>query len=80
MNTEAKQQLDQSMQEEQIREALNAHWQASAAGMQTRKHDIYDDYGCRRSGLLTGHYSRRMRDMAPVPATFENAVIMKSWR
>ena len=29
---EAKQQLDQSMQEEQIREALNAHWQALAAG------------------------------------------------
>ena len=49
-------------------------------GMQARKHDIYDDYGCRRSGLLTGHYSRRVRDMAPVTATFENAVIMKSWR
>ena len=31
------------MQEEQIREALNAHWRASAAGNTTEEHDIYDD-------------------------------------
>jgi hypothetical protein len=31
------------MAEEQIREALNAHWQASAAGDATREHDIYED-------------------------------------
>jgi hypothetical protein len=31
------------MQEEQIREALNAHWQASAAGDANAEHDIYDD-------------------------------------
>ena len=31
------------MQEEQIREALNAHWQASAAGDVNAEHDIYDD-------------------------------------
>jgi len=31
------------MQEEQIREALNAHWQASAAGDLDAEHDIYDD-------------------------------------
>ena len=31
------------MQEEQIREALNTHWQASAAGDANAEHDIYDD-------------------------------------
>src|ERR1700709_1573805 len=31
------------MQEEQIREALNAHWQASAAGDADAEHGIYDD-------------------------------------
>jgi formylmethanofuran dehydrogenase subunit E len=29
--------------EEQIREALNAHWHASAAGDANPEHDIYDD-------------------------------------
>ena len=32
-----------TMQEEQIREALNKHWQASAAGDVNAEHDIYDD-------------------------------------
>ena len=31
------------MQDETIREALNAHWQASAAGDLDAEHDIYDD-------------------------------------
>jgi hypothetical protein len=31
------------MQEEEIREALNAHWLASAAGDVNAEHDIYDD-------------------------------------
>jgi hypothetical protein len=31
------------MQEETIREALNAHWQASAAGDLNAEHTIYDD-------------------------------------
>jgi hypothetical protein len=31
------------MHEEQIREALNAHWHASAAGDLNAEHDIYDD-------------------------------------
>jgi hypothetical protein len=31
------------MREEQIRDALNAHWQASAAGNLDAEHDIYDD-------------------------------------
>ncbi|HTR10911.1 MAG TPA: nuclear transport factor 2 family protein [Paraburkholderia sp.] len=31
------------MQEQAIREALNAHWQASAAGDLDAEHDIYDD-------------------------------------
>ena len=31
------------MQEEQIREALNAHWHASAAGDANAEHDIYDE-------------------------------------
>jgi hypothetical protein len=31
------------MQEEQIREALNKHWQASAAGDASAEHDIYDE-------------------------------------
>jgi hypothetical protein len=32
-----------SVQEAQIREALAAHWQASAAGDADAEHDIYDD-------------------------------------
>jgi hypothetical protein len=43
MNMEAKPQLEQSMQEEQIRTALNAHWHASAVGDLNAEHDIYDD-------------------------------------
>jgi hypothetical protein len=39
----AKPKLEQSMQEEQIRAALNTHWQASAAGDANAEHDIYDD-------------------------------------
>lgn len=31
------------MQEEQIRAALNAHWNASAAGDANAEHDIYAD-------------------------------------
>jgi hypothetical protein len=31
------------MQEQLIREALNAHWQASAAGDADAEHNIYDD-------------------------------------
>jgi hypothetical protein len=31
------------MQEEQMREALDAHWRASAAGELNAEHDIYDD-------------------------------------
>ncbi|MBS1522252.1 MAG: nuclear transport factor 2 family protein [Bacteroidetes bacterium] len=31
------------MEEEQIRKALNAHWQASATGDANAEHDIYDD-------------------------------------
>jgi ketosteroid isomerase-like protein len=31
------------MQDENIRAALNAHWQASAAGDLDAEHDIYDD-------------------------------------
>jgi hypothetical protein len=34
---------EQSMQEEQIREALNTHWNASAAGDANAEHDIYAD-------------------------------------
>ena len=37
----AEQQLEQSMQEEQIREALNAHWHASAAGDANAEHSEY---------------------------------------
>ena len=32
-----------SIQDEQIRAALNAHWQASAAGDLNAEHDIYDE-------------------------------------
>ena len=35
--------LEQSMQEEQICEALNTHWRTSAAGDANAEHDIYDD-------------------------------------
>jgi hypothetical protein len=40
---EPKPHLDQSTQEEQIREALNTHWRASAVGDANAEHDIYDD-------------------------------------
>ena len=40
---EAKQQLEQSVREQQIRESLNMHWRASAAGDLDTEHDIYDD-------------------------------------
>jgi hypothetical protein len=40
---EAKPQLEQSMQEEQIRAALNKHWLASAVGDLNAEHDTYDD-------------------------------------
>jgi hypothetical protein len=33
----------EAMKEEQIREALNAHWRASAAGDVDAEHNIYDD-------------------------------------
>src|SRR6204780_3611317 len=39
----SKPQLEQSMQEEQIREALNKHWQSSAAGDANAEHNIYED-------------------------------------
>jgi hypothetical protein len=39
----AKRQLEQPMQEEQIRAAPNAHWHASAAGDANAEHDICDD-------------------------------------
>jgi ketosteroid isomerase-like protein len=35
--------MEESMQEELIREALDAHWQASAAGDAEAEHDIYAD-------------------------------------
>ena len=38
----AKPKLEQSSKEDQIRTALNAHWQASAAGDANAEHDIYD--------------------------------------
>jgi len=41
MTTEA--QLEQSAQEERIRAALNAHWQASAVGDANAEHEIYAD-------------------------------------
>ena len=34
---------ESSIQEEEIRETLNLHWQASAAGDPDAEHDIYDD-------------------------------------
>src|SRR6266481_6204920 len=43
MNMKAKPQLEQSMQEEQIRTALNTHWHASAVGDANAEHDIYQD-------------------------------------
>jgi hypothetical protein len=38
-----KQHLEGQMQEVQIREALNEHWRASAAGDANAEQDIYDD-------------------------------------
>jgi hypothetical protein len=32
-----------SIRDKEMREALNAHWQASAAGDPNAEHDIYDD-------------------------------------
>jgi hypothetical protein len=39
----AEQHSESSIQEEKIREALNAHWRASAVGDAVAEHDIYDD-------------------------------------
>src|SRR4029077_9485828 len=39
----AKQHLEQSVQEEQIREALNTHWHASAVGDANAENVIYED-------------------------------------
>ena len=39
------------MQEEQICEAMNAHWRASAAGDANAEHDIYDNDVICDSGL-----------------------------
>ena len=39
----ANQHPESSTQEDEIREALNRHWQASAAGNAEAEHDIYDD-------------------------------------
>jgi len=36
-------QINQFMEEQQIREALNAHWQASSSGDANAEHDIYED-------------------------------------
>jgi ketosteroid isomerase-like protein len=41
MKTE--QHTEQSMRAEQIREALDSHWRASASGDVNAEHDIYDD-------------------------------------
>src|SRR5579862_9718402 len=35
--------LEQSMQNDQILEALNKHWHASATGDANAEHEIYDD-------------------------------------
>jgi hypothetical protein len=43
MNVTAQAPLKQSMQEEQIRTALNRLWQASAVGDANVEHEIYDD-------------------------------------
>jgi hypothetical protein len=43
MKINAKPQPEQSMQEKQIRTALNAHWHASAVGDANAEHDIYED-------------------------------------
>jgi hypothetical protein len=40
---ETEEHSEQSMQEEQIREALDAHWRASATGDVNAEHDIYAD-------------------------------------
>ena len=43
MNVKVKPKLEHSMQEEQIRAALNAHWRASAVGDANAEHAIFDD-------------------------------------
>jgi hypothetical protein len=43
MNMKAKSQLEQSLQKEQIRTALNAHGHSSAIGDANAEHDIDDD-------------------------------------
>src|ERR1700675_2275040 len=43
MTMQPKPQLELSMQEEQIPEALNQHWNASVVGDANAEHDIYAD-------------------------------------
>jgi hypothetical protein len=40
---EPKPQLEQSAEEQQIRKALDLHWQASASGDSNAEHEIYED-------------------------------------
>jgi hypothetical protein len=42
-NSNGEAELELSMEEEQIHQALNAHWRASAIGDVDAEHDIYDD-------------------------------------
>ena len=56
----AKPQLEQSMQEEQIRTALNTHWHASAVGDANAEHDIYDDAGGAYIAVYVCDLSRRL--------------------
>jgi hypothetical protein len=54
---ETEQRPEQATQEERIREALNLHWRASAAGDANEEHDIYEndaicDYPSRASASL----------------------------
>ena len=68
---------EQLMQDEQIREALNKHWQASAAGDANVEHDIYaDDAICDypQSGerILGRHNLQALRSHHPLkPSGFK---------
>src|SRR5882762_5830651 len=60
MNMIAKPQPGQSVQEEQIRVALNRHWHAPAAGDANAEHDIYDDDAIGGANGLSGSRDARL--------------------
>src|ERR1700689_1691997 len=62
------------MQEEQIREALNKHWHASAAGDANAEHDIYADDAILRLSVVRGANPRAKQSAGLAESSSRQAV------